>query len=343
MSINVNSPSNISVAERAAVEAICKKEYPEHCKTKDSYFYNVAMQASQGMFKRVICKRNRCLAEYQKAHYEYRVPKVSNGVDDGSASAIGIGGLIVTGIVIAILQPEVIAIGAALTAVACGGSSKKMPVGDTDAFDQRNIETLGEVAFDLQPEAGEVEETGEAILEPEPEIVEDIISQEALDILNDEGAPDLPIQNEVMNYEVPSSAEETWQSYYETLGLCLNAAATTCENEPASTCWNIEEIDYQNPDTLAFLDPDRDTAEVKLSGGPYNDSATYTFDRIEVGMLMTNGFFDSTIWLAPGMVIAADYVGETVDVMLGMRDYNSDLSSCEYIYNYPCPGTDGCN
>lgn len=246
-------------------------------------------------------------------------------------------------------------IGWAMCASSCGGDKSLPPLDDFgngemflgDIYADVPLETqdvIGEHA-DGEVEESEVASDGvENIGEVEEAVAEDITEIGLNDLISEltDAVEDVLMAGDLPNYEVPSNAEETWQSSYELLGLCLNNA-TSCEKAPEASCWEIQELNGSKPNTLALLDPNLDHIDIKLAGGPYNESEIYAFERIEAGSLMNNGYFDSVIWLAPGMALAADYVGETVDIMLGMQDYNMDLSTCEYLYNYPCPGTDNCN
>jgi hypothetical protein len=198
-----------------------------------------------------------------------------------------------------------------------------------DAADESHDGTGVDKKADTNDAANEADSTADA----EAKVPEDIA-----DIVEDDTAP-----YELPGYDIPPSADDTWQSSYDALGLCFSEA-TSCTKQAESLCWYINKMNSSKPDTLAFLDPAFDSIDIELEGGPNNAAEEQTFERIDAGTLMENGYFDSTIWLAPGLLLAADYVGETVDIMLSRSDYNAgDLSACEYIYNYPCPGTDVCN
>lgn len=143
-------------------------------------------------------------------------------------------------------------------------------------------------------------------------------------------------------YETPLGAEETWQSKYESLGLCYNEFST-CKIVTGSTCWFINEMNGSKPDTLAFIDPELTSIDLKLEGGPLGESGIHEFIRVDEGVVMDNGFFNSAIWLADDVQIVADFVGITVDVLFIKTDMDTDIGSCEYAYNYPCSDDDMCN
>ncbi len=143
-------------------------------------------------------------------------------------------------------------------------------------------------------------------------------------------------------YETPLGAEETWQSKFESLGLCYNEFST-CKIVTASPCWFINKMNGSKPDTLAFIDPELTSIDLKLEGGPLGESGMHEFIRVDEGVVMDNGFFNSAIWLADDVQIVADFVGITVDVLFIKTDMDADIGSCEYAYNYPCSDDGICN
>lgn len=260
--------------------------------------------------------------------FEYVQPTVDEGRLTGSGSA--------SGDALFCLVPI---IGWILCASGCSGSSDTMPephIMDADNF------PLMDVWLDVPIDASGTDDgTGaEGGIGDPADDVADAGAQgpDTVDVQKEETA-----QYELPGYDAPPNTDDAWQSSYETLGLCFNEA-TSCTKPAESGCWNINEMNTSKPNTLAFLDPAFDSMDIKLEGGPNNVSSEQTFERVEAGTVMENGYFDSTIWKAPGLLMAADCISDTVNIMLIRLDYNAgDLSVCEYIYNYPCSGADSCN
>ncbi len=200
-----------------------------------------------------------------------------------------------------------------------------------------------EVKEDVKEESlSEVIETVDEFVDSGTEIKPDLT--DAVGELSDAdvGTDEETQSGELPNYDTPVGAEETWQSKYESLGLCYNVFSS-CKVVAASSCWFINEMNGSKPDTLAFLDPSLEKIDIALEGGPSDVSETLEFIRVDEGAVMDNGFFDSAIWLVGDVQIAADYVGETIDVLFTKVANDPDTGSCEYVYNYPCPDDDICN
>ncbi len=83
--------------------------------------------------------------------------------------------------------------------------------------------------------------------------------------------------------------------------------------------------------------PAYDTLYLTMKSGT-DEEDTIEFVKTESGIVMETGFFDSVIWYSTQTkYIAADYIGETVDILL--LDYVpiSEDTLCETAYNFPCP------
>lgn len=215
------------------------------------------------------------------------------------------------------------------------GTYIDVKIGTDTAKDGSNIETKDAGKEDT---TGAVETIETQVAEPKPDIAVETDGPSDTEVSPDEDTQ----TTELPSYDTPIGAEETWQSKYESLGLCYNEFSS-CKVVTGSLCWFINQMNGDKPDTLALLDPELVSLNLELEGGPLDELGIYEFIRVDNGVVMDNGFFDSTIWMAGDILLAADFIGETVDILLIKPGFDPETGSCEYAYNYPCPGDDVCN